>query len=455
MQLRQNLVSKLLALGFTALLATAVSAQEILTPEQLLERVRADKASEQQLMQEREQRFLADKNQQQSIYQQAMTELRQQEAEAAELKKLFQQQEQQLAEQEQLLKTRMGELGELFAVLRQSASDLAGQWQGSMLNVQQPERINHLERFAASRKLPSAAEIEQLWLLLLEDMTASAQVQSFTAPVISANGQRTDLKVTRAGVFSAYSDTDFLVYQAGDDALRALPRQPGGLGAVKKWLASSSELASIPVDPTRGSLLEQLQQQPRFFDRVKQGGLVGWVIISLGAMGFILAFWRLFELQQVVMSIKQQMCSLGQPNANNPLGRVLSVLGDKPQLNDLETLELKLDEAVMQEVPRLERGQGLLKLLAAVAPLLGLLGTVTGMIITFQAITQAGGGDSRLMADGISQALVTTVQGLVVAIPLLFLHSVLAARSKGVVQLLEQQCVGLLALQMSSRDSRD
>jgi len=438
-----------------ALLCSGAVLAESLTPDQLLQRIRAEKVTEQQLMLEREQRFLSDKNQQQTIYQQAMNALRTQEREAAELKAQFEALEQQLTEQERQLKERTGELGELFAVLRQSAGDIAGQWQDSMLNVQQPQRVAQLERFANSRKLPSAEAVEQLWLTILEDMTASGKVERFDAPVISASGARNMTTVVRVGPFSAYSDTDFLVYQAGDNALRALPKQPSGLGQVKSWLTASEAVAVLPIDPTRGSLLEQLQQQPNFYERVKQGGLVGWVIISLGVLGFALAAWRLFELQQVVRSVRVQMRDLASPTTNNPLGRVLGVLGPQPQLSDLETLELKLDEAVMQEVPKLERGQGLLKLLAAVAPLLGLLGTVTGMIITFQAITQAGGGDSRLMADGISQALVTTVQGLVVAIPLLFLHSILVARSKGVVQLLEQQCVGLLALHMSAKESRD
>lgn len=438
-----------------ALLFSSSLLAEHLTPEQLLERIRAEKTAEQELMRAREQRFIAEKNQQQKIHQQAMAALRVQEQEAAELKALFEAQEQQLTEQEQQLKERTGELGELFAVLRQSAGDIAGQWQDSLLNVQQPTRVAQLERFANSRKLPSAEAVEQLWLSLLEDMIASGKVERFQAPVVSASGERTMQSVVRAGAFSAYSDTDFLVYQAGDDALRALPKQPRGQGQVTRWLASSEPVAMLPVDPTRGSMLEQLQHQPGLFERVQQGGVVGWIIISLGGLGFVLALWRMLGLQQVIGSVRKQMRDLDTPTTNNPLGRVLSVLGPQPHLSDLDTLELKLDEAVMQEVPKLERGQGLLKLLAAVAPLLGLLGTVTGMIITFQAITQAGGGDSRLMADGISQALVTTVLGLVVAIPLLFLHSIVAARSKGVVQLLEQQCIGLLALHMSAKDSRD
>ena len=134
---------------------------------------------------------------------------------------------------------------------------------------------------------------------------------------------------------------------------------------------------------------------------------------------------------------------------------MLSVIGSRPRLEELDTLELKLDEAILRETPALERWQGLIKLLAAVAPLLGLLGTVTGMIATFQAITQYGTGDPKMMADGISQALVTTVLGLVAAIPLLFLHSLVAARSKALIQLLEQQSAGLIALHLGGERRSD
>lgn len=435
-----------------ALWAGSVLAAPV-TPAELLERIRQEKASEQQLMQQREQQFMQDKAQQQSRYDEAQAALQKAEAESTALKAQFEEQERLLAEQEEQLRERMGELDELFAVLRQSAGDIAGQWQGSMLNVEKPERIRQLERFSASRKLPTAEAIEQLWLHILEDMSATGQVARFKAPVIRANGERQEQDVIRVGPFSAYGQQSFLSYIPGEDSLSELPRQPGGFNKMQDWQASQADTAYVALDPTRGSLLDQLQRHPSFMDRVQQGGIVGWVIISLGGLGFLLALWRMVELQAVISSIRKQMRNLSSPQGNNPLGRVLGVLGPDPQLCDLETLELKLDEAVMQEVPRLERGQGLLKLLAAVAPLLGLLGTVTGMIITFQAITQSGGGDSRLMADGISQALVTTVQGLVVAIPLLFLHSVVVARSKGVIQLLEQQCVGLLALHMSAKDS--
>ena len=443
-------MKRVLWLTCVMLLSVSVHA-EALTPDQLLERIRSEKTNEEQLMQEREQRFLQARNQQATLLADAKKALAEQEARAAALKSTFTANEQELADQEQLLRQQAGDLGELFTVVRQSAGDLAGQWRSSLLNVQFPLRIEKLERLSKGRTLPSAAQIENFWLTVLEDMTATGRVERIAAPVIAADGQHHTQDVFRVGPFSAYSEQAFLTFSEGDNAFRALPKQPSGLSKIKQWVGSQDASVVIPVDPTRGSLIEHLQRKPAVLDRLRQGGLVGWVIVALGVFGFLLAAWRLLGLMRVVRSVRVQMRDLSSPTSDNPLGRVLSVLGPNPKLSDLETLELKLDEAVMQEVPQLEKGQGLLKLLAAVAPLLGLLGTVTGMIITFQAITQSGGGDSRLMADGISQALVTTVEGLVVAIPLLFLHSVLSARSKIVVQLLEQQCVGLLALHMSGK----
>ena len=119
---------------------------------------------------------------------------------------------------------------------------------------------------------------------------------------------------------------------------------------------------------------------------------------------------------------------------------------ENPSAN-AETLELKLNEAVLKETPALENSLTLLKIIAAVAPLLGLLGTVTGMILTFQAITIFGAGDPKAMAGGISSALVTTVLGLCVAIPTLLLHTVVNGRSKKIMHILEEQSAGMIAKQ--------
>lgn len=443
-------------LAFTlALLPALAGAAEPLSPEQLLQRIRSERAAEVSAMQSREQAFIAERGERAQLLATARSALATQKAEAERLKAEFDRQEAELAEQEKLLSQRAGHLGELFGVVRQSAGDIAGQWQDSLLNAQYPERLARLKALAESRTLPSAVDLDGYWMLLLEDLTASGRVEQLQLPVVAADGTRNAQAVLRVGTFSAYGADAFLRYDADAGELLAPPRQPSGWGQVADYLDSSAAVASLPLDPSRGTLLAQLQREPGLWDRVQQGGLVGWVILLLGAFGLLLAVWRMVYLTRVGRGVSAQMHDLSAPRADNPLGRIIGVLGPKPQLADLETLELKLDEAILQETPPLEKGQGLLKLLSAVAPLLGLLGTVTGMIVTFQAITQGGGGDSRLMADGISQALVTTVLGLVVAIPLLFLHTLLASRSKGLIQLLEQQSAGLIALHLSGAPRRD
>ncbi|QGZ32561.1 MotA/TolQ/ExbB proton channel family protein [Stutzerimonas stutzeri] len=448
-------MSRLLTLMFIALLPALAQAAEPLSPDQLLQRIRSERAAEVDAMQAREQAFVQNRSEQAQLLASANAVLEKQKAEAERLKAEFDRQEAELAEQEKLLAQRVGHLGELFGVVRQSAGDIAGQWQDSLLNAQYPERLARLKALAQSRALPSAQDLDDFWMTLLEDLAASGRVERVELPVVGADGQRSVQPVLRIGSFSAFSDDAFLRYESGAGELLTPSRQPSGMGLVNDYLSSSDALASLPIDPSRGSLLAQLQRQPQLWDRVQQGGLVGWVILVLGAVGLLLAVWRMVYLTGVGRAVSRQMRSLNQPRDDNPLGRIIGVLGPKPQLSDLETLELKLDEAILQETPPLERGQPLLKLLSAVAPLLGLLGTVTGMIVTFQAITQSGGGDSRLMADGISQALVTTVLGLVVAIPLLFLHSLLASRSKALIQLLEQQSAGLIALHLSGAPRRD
>jgi biopolymer transport protein ExbB len=134
------------------------------------------------------------------------------------------------------------------------------------------------------------------------------------------------------------------------------------------------------------------------------------------------------------------------PNKNNALGRILLAYKALSTL-DIETLELKMGESILKEVPRINKHLPLLKIIAGVAPLLGLLGTVTGMIITFQAITLFGAGDPRLMAGGISQALITTVLGLSVAIPILLLHNIVQSKARMLADMLQHEAVALVASQ--------
>ena len=208
--------------------------------------------------------------------------------------------------------------------------------------------------------------------------------------------------------------------------------------------AGDGDIVPMSVDFTRGQILRAVVQSKTPIERVREdGGPVGYVILGVGLFGLLLALWEGISLFTTGGKIRRQM-KREQADKSNPLGRVLAVYSDNPDI-DVETLELKLDEAILRESAPIETGLSFIKVLYVVAPLLGLLGTVVGMIATFQMITLFGTGDPRMMAGGISTALVTTVLGLVVAIPLTLIHSFLQGRAKGLIQVLEEQAAGIIA----------
>ncbi|SES35090.1 MotA/TolQ/ExbB proton channel family protein [Halopseudomonas bauzanensis] len=445
---------KRLLIALAVALSSPLALAQPASLDQLLQDIREIRSSEQAAMREREAQFLRERDNQQTLLTQAERELAPIKAEADRLKTEFDQLEAELAATETQMRERSGNLGELFGVVRQMAGDTRSQWQDSLLNMQFPERLAQLDQLAGAAQIPTVETLEQFWFMLQEDMTASGKISRFPAPVIGRDGQQQDVPVVLVGPFVALAEGEYLSYQAEAGTLQVADKQPDGRGLINDFLAPRTELADLMVDPTRGTVIGQMQLTPSFMDRVRQGGLVGYVIIALGVLGVVLALIKLVWLLGISNKVERQANSLDQLRDDNPLGRILGVIGSKPRLEELDTLELKLDEAILRETPALDRGNGLIKLLAAVAPLLGLLGTVTGMIATFQAITLFGTGDPKLMAGGISQALVTTVQGLVVAIPLLFLHGMLASRSKAVIQVLEQQSAGLIALHLDSGERR-
>jgi biopolymer transport protein ExbB len=188
-------------------------------------------------------------------------------------------------------------------------------------------------------------------------------------------------------------------------------------------------------------------ERPTIMERIELGEAVGYVIIVVGILGLLAFIYQLISLITVRLSVNRQLKELDRPAANNPLGRVLLAFkGDRATIEqDADIAELRITEAVLREVPKLERFQAFLRLGVAAGPLLGLIGTVVGMIITFQSIVESGSSDPRLMATGIGQAMIATVLGLGIAIPLLFANALLTSLSKSVVQILDEQSAGMLA----------
>lgn len=282
-------------------------------------------------------------------------------------------------------------------------------------------------------------------------MTESGRVVAFPTQVVLPNGARDEQPVVRVGSFNIVSDGQYLKYDAATGDLLVLPRQPEG-----RYTDSAEELQLIagghsafgidPTGPSGGSFLAALIDSPSWLERVHQGREIGYLIIFIGVLALVIAIWRLLVLAGVSRKVEVQLQQPGQPTQNNPLGRVLALYHENVAL-PIEALDLKLHEAILRELPALEKWINMIKLAAMVAPLLGLLGTVTGMILTFQALTIFGAGDPKAMAGGISSALVTTALGLCVAIPAIFLHALVSSRSKGIVLVLEEQTAGLIAEQ--------
>lgn len=418
------------------------------TLDQLLQEVRQARTQITEENRAREQRFQQNRNEQQALLTQARQELQAQERRSEQLTERFNANEQELEQIQETLRLQLGNFGELFGVVRQVAGDTVGIVRTSLVTAQDPDRGALAQRLAQVTGVPSMEELNGLRGLLVEEMIRGGKVVRFPSTVRRPDGTAEKADVVRIGVFNVITGDRFLNYDPQSKSLQELSPQPQdryrGL-AEDLFAAESNQIVQTAVDPSRGSLLSLLIQNPSLKERIAQGRIVGYVIIALGLIGLLVALGRWLYLGAVGAKIRGQL-KADEARDNNPLGRILRVYQDNRDI-DTETLELKLDEAILREVPPLEKWQGSIKVIAAVAPLLGLLGTVTGMIETFQAITLFGTGDPKLMAGGISQALVTTVLGLVVAIPLVLLHSVVAGRSKALIEVLEEQSAGIIAKQ--------
>ncbi|MDP6977621.1 MAG: MotA/TolQ/ExbB proton channel family protein [Myxococcota bacterium] len=399
----------------------------------------------------REREFEAAKDQQDRLLTEAQAKLKGLEDLSLQYEANYNENERRIGALEADLAEQLGQMGELFGVVRQVANDLSGQVWDSLISSQVQDRKDMLDRLGRSKELPSTNDLEKLWFELQREMTQQGEVVRYEATVLTGEGQTEQRSVVRAGPFNAVSRGKFLVWEPGENKLRELTRQPPSkyLSTVEPFENLKNGVETLALDPSRGTLLDALTDTPSPQERVQQGGAVGYVIITLGISAFLLGIVRWIIVLSTSRKVSAQQKS-DYVDKGNPLGRVLSVYEDNRDV-DAETLELKLDEAVLRESASVTRYMWLVKTVSAVAPLLGLLGTVTGMIQTFQAITLFGAGDPKMMAGGISEALVTTMLGLITAIPLVLLYDTLSNSTRYIIDVLDEQSAGLIA----SRSERD
>jgi biopolymer transport protein ExbB len=411
----------------------------------LLLEVQQGRAEAARQNEEREQRFLAEKDRQRGLLEEADAALEAERMRTDALQQRFDDNAQRLAELEASMDQRAGHLTELLAVARQAAGEVKAVFDDSLISTQMPDRQRALDELAGASGVPSIAQLETLWLALQQEMTESGKVVTYPAKVVAVDGSEQQRLVTRIGAFNAVAGGTFLRHIPGTSTLEELPRQPPGryrrlAGALE---AGGATTVPMVIDPARGAVLSLLVKTPGLVERIQQGRAIGYVIIAIAIFGLLVGLERLIYLSMVGHRMRRQLGD-ATPDPKNPLGRLLAVFVDNRHVGN-ETLELKLDERILGELPKLQRGLQTLRIMAVIAPLLGLLGTVTGLIETFQSITLFGTGDPRLMAGGISQALVTTVLGLTAAIPLILLHTAVSSKARRLVGILEEQGAGLVA----------
>ncbi|MGI2152707.1 MotA/TolQ/ExbB proton channel family protein [Shewanella oncorhynchi] len=449
--MKKLITTAVLAASFSLTAGMASAADAPKSIDQLLQQVKVERAAEGKVNSKREQEFQAERGDKAALLQKEKNALAAEKQRGKDLNQAFLDNERKIAQLEEDLKTAQGDLGEMFGVVKGEAGDFAGKLASSNISAQFPNRDKFIADLGARKQLPKIEELEQFWQEQLFEMAQSGKVVKFEGSVTGIDGSVKTTTIHRVGAYNLTADGKYVVYNPELGLIQQLSQQPEGyqVSAVAKWEETTSGTAPFYVDPARGVLLNIFTNKASMEDRIESGGTIGYIIMILLALGMLISIERLVTMTIIGARVNSQRKNVNNPG-NNALGRILKVYQENKDV-DVETLELKLDEAILKETPALEARISIIKVLAAIAPMMGLLGTVTGMIATFQSIQLFGTGDPKLMAGGISMALVTTVQGLVAALPLMLMHAIVVARSKSIVQILEEQSAGIIAAHAEKR----
>jgi len=427
----KRLTLLLAAFALVAAVDAGGSTQDV---DALVEKVRQEALLEASHDQERIERFLDEQNSQRDLLEEARRRLREENARADGLRQEYEANELTLTQYEHDLEERAGDLNDLFAIVRQTAVNANSVLDTSLVAAERDEKSSFLLDLGKSTSKPSIDDIRQMWTMVMSEIAESGKVVRFNATVIKPQGDEVRQPVTRAGVFNSVSNGAFLRYLPESGKLVELSRQPPARfqRMALELETATSGMHPFALDPSKGAILSLMVQSPDLWERMQQGGGIGYLIMILGAIGLLIVVQRAFALWFARRAIDRQL-EVDEASDKNALGRMKRTAEGITSRN-LDAIAMRLDEQLGEEASILNRGLPTIAVLAAVSPLLGLLGTVTGMIETFQSITLFGTGDPKLMSGGISQALITTQQGLSVAIPLVLFHSLLVGRANRLIE---------------------
>ena len=365
----------------------------------------------------------------------AKNDLRLENERNARLEKEFEENEKVLAELEERLQIKIGVLGELFGVARQFAGELLSSSESAYTFTEFPQRGDKLKEIGKIQ-VHSIEELEVLWLEYFNEIVASGEVKEFKSKIINSKGDSFEDNIVRYGLFSASYKSEFIKPINELNGFELLQRQPEKsiLRNLKRH-QRSDEYKTASIDPTRGFLLSLYLDKAGWIERIAQGKSVGFIIILIGIIGVAFSSYKIYFLNESKKILED----------SNQTNVIQDMIDNIKKAKSYQSKENIIDELISNYSSKLDWGVSWIKFVAAVAPLLGLLGTVIGMIETFQAITLFGTGDPKQMAGGISQALITTMLGLMVAAPLLGFYTYISDRVNTLVQIVEEKGSYLLS----------
>ena len=400
----------------------------------LLNVVKENKSIYVQKDQVRVQNFIDLVDERESMLAKAKRDLANEKIRNENLEKRFEANEKELAELEESLQIKIGVLGELFGVTRQFAGELLASTEKAVTFSEYPERVGVL-RDIGETQVHDLNQLQNLWISYLDEIVSSGEVKTVEANIIDRDGESITGEIVRYGHFTTTYKNKFVTPVPELSGFELLQRQPERdvLKNLRKH-QRSDDYRITSIDPTRGFLLSLYLDKPGWIDRIAQGKSIGFIIILIGISGFVFSIYKIYQL-------REQEKEIIADNAKVKVDMENSI----KDTSSYESKENILDEFIINYTGKLEWGANWVKFFAAVAPLLGLLGTVIGMIETFQAITLFGTGDPKQMAGEISQALVTTMLGLIVAAPLLGLYTYISQKVSNLSQVLEEKASYLLA----------
>lgn len=410
-----------------------INVERVNTIQELLNQVQINKSIYKNDNNQRINDFVNLVGERQSMLDKSKKDLANEKIRNSKLESSFEENEKELAELQERLQIKIGVLGELFGVARQFSGELFASTENGFTFYENPERPDRLKEIGKIQ-VHNLSQLEDLWLAYFGEIASSGEVKKITTNVIDESGVSSTGEIVRYGLFSASHDGGYVTPSSELNGFKLLQRQPEN--SITKSLsrhAKANKYTSVAVDPTRGFLLSLYLDKASWLQRISQGKSIGYVIILIGLIGLAFSIWKIREL-------------LVRRNELESDQSIIQEMVDRTKnTSSYESKENILDELILNYSASVEKGVSWIKFFAAVAPLLGLLGTVIGMIETFQAITLFGTGDPKQMAGGISQALVTTMLGLIVAAPLLGFYTYISDKVSSLIQVVEEKASFILS----------